>query len=118
MGLLWENLVPQQPVIGAWGSSYSSGEVMESSLAGFRRNSDNFTTRLSESPPTQPLKWRQSPKQLIFSCWAGPGGMPLPWAEAILREGSVEQGGRARGAGVSLAVTDAAGRELGAAHSP
>ena len=81
-GLVWENLVPQEPVIGAWGSTYSSGEVMESSLAGFRRNSGNFTTRLSESPPPQPLKWGQSPKQVIFSCWAGPGRAPLPWAEA------------------------------------
>ena len=58
MERVWENLVPQKPVIGACGNTHTYGAITESSLAVFGRNFGNFTTKLFEStqPPLQPLE--------------------------------------------------------------
>lgn len=56
---VWENLVPQKPVIGACGNTHTYGAITESSLAVFGRNFGNFgNTKLSVStqPPLQPLE--------------------------------------------------------------
>ena len=55
---VWENLVPQKPVIEACGNAHTYGAITESSLAVFRKILGSFTIKLSESTllPLQPLE--------------------------------------------------------------
>lgn len=51
MKLVWENSIPQKPVIGACGNIYTHGELMESFVAAFKEKSWEFHLEALWAPP-------------------------------------------------------------------
>lgn len=53
MKLVWENSVPQKPIIGACGNIYTHGELMESFVAAFKEKAWEFRHEALWAPRTQ-----------------------------------------------------------------